>query len=187
MLQIMEEKDLVRRILAGEQSAYHEMIQKYQRLVYHMVARVVSNEQDCEELCQDVFIRIFDRVSAFKFDSKLSTWVATIAYRQALNHVRKTNRRQQEQDLDDVSYQIGTEDRSFEQQDYSAFIQQLIMQMPEQYRIVLTLYHLEGFSYPEIVNITQMPEGTVKNYLFRAKKKLMELSQPYFGIEIELP
>lgn len=187
MLQIMEERNLVRRIVAGEQSAYHEMIQQYQRLVYHMVARVVTNEQDCEELCQDVFIKIFERVGDFKFDSKLSTWIATIAYRQALNHVRKTNRKQKEQDIDEISYQIGLEDQRFEQQDFAEFVKRLIMQMPEQYRIVLTLYHLEGFSYPEIVNITQMPEGTVKNYLFRAKKKLLELSQPYFGVEIDMP
>lgn len=58
------------------------------------------------------------------------------------------------------------------------------MALPHQYRLILTLYHLEEMSYPEIVEITKMPEGTVKNYLFRARKKLKELLEPFAEKEL---
>ena len=91
-----------------------------------------------------------------------------------------------ETDLDKVAFETGHMDTRLEDQDFAKFIHKLIRQMPEQYRTVLTLYHLDGFAYPEIVEITGMPEGTVKNYLFRARKKLRELSEPFVGTEIHL-
>lgn len=180
----MDDKDLVKKILEGNQWAYRELIQKYQRLVVHMVARLVENDQDREELCQDVFVKVYEKLDTFHFDSRLSTWIATIAYRMAVNFLKKKKRRMDTEDLDSVRFEVGQEDLTLENLDYSAFIQSLVAQMPLNYRSVLTLYHLEGFSYPEIVEVTGMPEGTVKNYLFRARKKLKELSEPYIGKEI---
>lgn len=162
------------------------LISQHQRLVLHMIARLVDDERDREELCQDVFIKVYSSLSTFKQDSKLSTWIATIAYRMALNYLRNKKLQTPEDDIDNINFQVGHEDRSFENSDFSTFIQSLIKQMPVSYRTVLTLYYLEGFSYPEIVEVTQMPEGTVKNYLFRAKKKLKDLSKPYIGNEIDV-
>jgi len=181
----MDDRVLVNNILAGDQLAFRMLIEQHQRLVAHMIARLITDDRDREELCQDVFIKVYHSIGTFKFDSKLSTWIATIAYRMGLNLLRKQKRQVAEQDLDSIAFMVGKEDREFERQDYSDFVQSLVMQMPLPYRTVLTLYYLEGFSYPEIVKITEMPEGTVKNYLFRAKKKLKELSQPYIGNEIE--
>lgn len=181
----MDDRVLVQKVLAGDQWAFRELIQKYQRLVAHMITRLVDNDQDREELSQDVFVKVYESLSTFRYDSKLSTWIATIAYRMALNFLKKRKRRiQREEDLDKVDFQLGQEDLSVENLNYAAFIQSLIAQMPVHYRTVLTLYHLEGFSYPEIVEVTGMPEGTVKNYLFRARSKLKELSEPYIGKEI---
>lgn len=180
----MDEQSLVSRILTGDSGAFKELIATYQRLVIHMVGRLVDNDLDREELCQDIFIKVYDNLGNFKFDSKLSTWIATIAYRMAVNFLKKNKRRPVEQDLDQVAFEVGREDHSLEDEDFAKFIHQLIDQMPLNYRSVLTLYHLDGFSYPEIVEMTGMPEGTVKNYLFRARQKLKDLSIPYIGKEI---
>lgn len=181
----MDDRVLIKHILKGDQQAFRTLIAQHQRLVAHMVGRLVDNHEDREELCQDVFLKVYSSIQSFKFDSKLSTWIATIAYRMSVNYLRKHKSRPIEEDLDKVSFTQGVEDRVFEKEDYSAFIQKLVQQMPFNYRNVLTLFYLEGFSYPEIVKVTGMPEGTVKNYLFRAKKKLKELSEPYIGSEIE--
>lgn len=181
----MEDQELVSQILGGSQWAFRQLIDQYKRLVMHMITRVIDDDRDREELCQDVFVRVYEKLDGFHFESKLSTWIATIAYRLAINHLRKTKKRQEEQDIDQVAFQLGEHDRSVEQADYARFIQSLINQMPAPYRLVLTLFYLEGFSYPEIMEITDMPEGTVKNYLFRARHKLKELSIPYIGHEIE--
>lgn len=181
----MEDRELVAKIVSGNQWAFKQLIAKHQQLVGHMVARLVDDARDREELCQDVFVKVYEKLGEFKYDSKLSTWIATIAYRMAVNHLRKKKRKVEEQDLDQVQFELGGEDHSVESADYAVFIQSLIQQLPSPYRLVLTLFYMDGFSYPEIVEITNMPEGTVKNYLFRARKKLKELSAPYMGSEIQ--
>lgn len=180
----MEDRTLIQNVLNGDQLASRILIDQYKRLVIHAVARLVDNDQDREELCQDIFVKIFKNLGTFNFESKLSTWIATIAYRMSINYLKKKKRRYYEEDIDKVSFEIGAVDSSYEDIDYAQFINKLILQMPDNYRSVLTLYHLDGFSYPEIVEITGMPEGTVKNYLFRARKKLKELSEPLIGKEI---
>lgn len=180
----MNDQELVGLILSGDHHAFRQLIKQYQRLVEHMVARLIDNDEDREELCQDVFLKVYESLGSFKFDSRLSTWIATIAYRRSINFLKKTKKRALEDDLDSVEYAEGISDGSVEDQDYAKFIRNLIDRMPVPYKTVLTLYHLDGFSYPEIVEIMNMPEGTVKNYLFRARARLKELSEPLIGKEI---
>lgn len=180
----MEERSLVKQVLAGNQVALQLLIRQYQKLVTHMVWRLVKNKEDREEVCQDVFIKVYDSLSTFKFDSKLSTWIATIAYRMSLNHLKKFNRNKETEDLELVEFKLESSFNGVEEADFAKFIHQLIEQLPDTYKTILTLYHMEGFSYPEIVKVTGLPEGTVKSYLFRARKKLKELSEPWIGVEI---
>ena len=180
----MDEKDLVKRIVEGDPQAFKELIQQHQRLVSHMIGRLIDNDLDREELCQDVFIKVYDHIGKFKFDSKLSTWIATIAYRMAINFLKKHKRRPESANLDEVTFVTDTAANSLEDEDYAKFINTLIDQMPVKYKTVLTLFHIDGFTYPEIVEIMDMPEGTVKNYLFRARQKLKELSEPLIGKEL---
>jgi len=180
----MSDQELIKSILSGDQPAFRLLIKQHERLIMHMVYRLVDNEQDREELCQDIFMKVYDQLSKFNFDSKLSTWIATIANRMSINWLQKKNRQKVMEDIDKVDFKISQDHFDFESIDYSKFIHSLIAQMPPLYKNILTLYHLEGFSYSEIVEVTALPEGTVKNYLFRARNKLKELSLPYIGTEI---
>ena len=69
--------------------AFRLLIKQHERLVAHMIGRVVKNREESEELCQDVFLKVYEKLSEFSFKSKLSTWIATIAYRHAINQIRK--------------------------------------------------------------------------------------------------
>lgn len=182
----MEDQQLVREVINGNRKAYLDFIEKYKLLVVHMVGRIVTNDLDKEELCQDIFVKLYESLGSFKGNSKLSTWVATVSYRMAVNFARKKSKRKETVELDDVAFKVGHLDDYFEDQDFNRFIRGLIDQMPESYRVVITLFYLDGFSYPEIIDITGMPEGTVKNYLFRARQKLKALAEPYIGTEIEI-
>lgn len=182
----MEDQDLVKQVLNGNMRAYGILIDQHQLLVAHMVSRVISNDQDREELCQDIFVKVYESLGEFKGNSKLSTWIATISYRTAINFAKKQSRRNEVLELDDIAFKVGSIDDRFQSEDFNRFIRSIIDQMPASYRIVLTLFYLEGFTYPEIIEITNMPEGTVKNYLFRAKQKLKDLLLPYLGNEIEI-
>ncbi len=182
----MDDKELVSRVALGEEPAYRLFIKQYERLVMHIVIRIIDNDEDREEVAQDVFVKAIDKIQTFSFQSKLSTWVATIAYRHALNVAKKNKKWKDTEDLDQIAFSVGELDEGFEQQDMNRFVHEAIGQLPLPYRSILTMYHLDGFSYPEIVEMMKMPEGTVKNYLFRARKKLKELLQPYVEKEVLL-
>ncbi|MEP1033336.1 sigma-70 family RNA polymerase sigma factor [Ekhidna sp.] len=180
----MDEKQLVRQVLSGSDSAIRLLISKYERLVIHMVARVVSDNMDREELCQDVFVKVINKLNGFNFDAKLSTWIATIAYRMAVNFAKK--KKLDQVDLDHIEFKVGGEFQVTEKEDMKLFIHGLIDQLPVSYKTVLTLFYLDGFSYPEIVKITGMPEGTVKNYIHRAKSKLKKIIEEHARKEVAL-
>ena len=135
----MDEKQLVSKVINGSDSAIRLLISKYERLVIHMVARVVADDMDREELCQDIFLKIIDKLSTFHFDSKLSTWIATIAYRTAVNFAKK--KRLDQVDLEQVEFKVGSEAEITEEEDMKSFILKLVDQMPVHYKTVYTLYY----------------------------------------------
>jgi RNA polymerase sigma factor (sigma-70 family) len=180
-----DDRAFVSRVKNGDKQAFMLLIQQHERLVAHMVGRVVKRAEDREEVCQDVFLRVFDKINEFNFQSRLSTWIATIAYRHAINHIRR-----QKMELadwpDDEAWADSFVDTSdpegiLSEKDLEEWVIKLIDQLPVQYRTVLTLYHLEGMNYTEIGAVTEMPEGTVKNYLFRARNLLKEKVKQHLG------
>lgn len=182
-----DDRTLVSRVLTGDMQAFMQLIRQHERLVAHMVGRIVKNEEDREELCQDVFLRVHEKLGEFSFQSRLSTWIATIAWRQAINHLRK--KKMLFADIPDEAAfsKAFVEERNpetfAEERDLDVFVMKLVDELPAQYRVVLTLYHVDGMSYPEIEAVTKMPEGTVKSYLFRARNLLKEKVKAYLGKE----
>lgn len=182
-----DDRTLVSRVLNGDTQAFMLLIRQHERLVAHMVGRVVKSEEDREELCQDVFMKVHEKLSEFSFQSKLSTWIATIAYRQAINHLRKQKMFYSDIPEEEAFTKRFVEESNpetvAEERDIDDFVLKLVDQLPPQYKMVLTLYHVEGLHYPEIAEVTKMPEGTVKNYLFRARNLLKEKVKMYLGKE----
>jgi RNA polymerase sigma-70 factor (ECF subfamily) len=174
-----DDRALVSRVLSGDTQAFRALVRKHERLVAHMVGRLVKQQEDREELCQDVFMKVFDKLRDFNFQSQLSTWIATIAYRHAINHLRKKKIEITEFPPEIQEIQVD----EVEAQDIESYLLKLIDTLPLQYNVVLTLYHLEQKNYAEIGEITGMPEGTVKNYLFRARQLLKEKAKKYLSSE----
>lgn len=174
-----EDKVLVNKILDGNKSAFSLLIKRYEKMVAFMVSRIVLEEADVKDVCQEVFIKVYLNLDKFKFDSKLSTWIATIAYRYALNHLKKKKR----VSFSDISDEViidytqpeDTPLQKLQRDEKKEYIHKMVNSLPVQYRTVITLYHLNDFSYEEIAKITGMPDGTVKSYLFRARKILKDL------------
>lgn len=187
------ERERVQKILNGDTGAFQSFVEDYQRLVCHIVFRMVSNEADREELCQDVFMKIYQNIGKFEFKSKLSTWIASIAYHTCINYLKKKKVPLYD-DLSEAEQLAGKSissaygesfaesvrgdtpqpDELMITQDINRYLRAEINGLPVQYRTILTLYHLDGMSYKEIGEIMNLPEGTVKSYLFRARKRLKE-------------
>lgn len=173
----MNDNQLVEQILNGNNNAFRFLVANHQRLVLHVVGRIIQRQDEVEDICQEVFIKVFSKLKKFRGDSRLSTWIATIAYNTSITHLRKQVRRG-EQSYDDNPVLIAkVMDNSLnhkvvEKAEAKKYLMQQIETLPVNYRTVLTLYHLEEFSYKEIEEITGMPEGTIKSYLSRARKLL---------------
>lgn len=184
-----ETRALIASIKAGNTAAYQSFIEKYKRLVIHIVSRMVSNATDREDLCQDVFVKVYQHLNAFRYQAKVSTWIAKIAYNTCINHLQKKkiplfdDRTPETESLENVTGNHALPDLFVEDQDVASRLQGEINRLDIRYRTILTLYHLEEMSYAEIGKIMDMPEGTVKSHLFRARKQLKEKLLSKYRIE----
>jgi RNA polymerase sigma-70 factor (ECF subfamily) len=173
----MNDGDLVQQILNGNSNAFRFLVSKHQRLVAHIVGRIVQRREDVEDISQEVFMKVYRKLKLFRGDSKLSTWIAKIAYNTSISHIRRSKNELSYDETpalvanesDEMLNQIG-----IEREEAKKYLLELIEELPVHYRTVLTLFHLEEFSYREIEEITEMPEGTIKSYLSRARKILKE-------------
>ena len=165
---------LVNRIRHGDRDAFRTMVDQHKRLVSHVIYRVAGHIADHEDLCQDVFLKVYQNIHKFREDSKLSTWIAQIAYNTSINYLRKKKPSFYEDDkaiLATFQDDVEQPDLETERKDIQSRIAEAIDHLPVPMKTIITLYHLEEMTYKEICDAMDMPEGTVKSYLFRARKK----------------
>jgi len=180
----MDDWQLIRNILEGKDGAFEVLIENYKKLVIHIVFRMIYHPSDREDICQDVFMKIFQNLSSFRQEAKLSTWIGRIAYNSCLNHLdkKKTNLLEDywrpEQNWEDVQGDSASPAEAAELSDLKTKVQWEMGKMPAKHRTALTLFHVDGLGYEEIAEVMNLPEGTIKSYLFRArhylKKKMMD-------------
>jgi RNA polymerase sigma-70 factor (ECF subfamily) len=172
----MNDSELINQILNGNMNAFTFLVSRYQKLVVHITGRLIQRQDELEDVCQDVFLKVYQNLGKYRNECKLSTWIATIAYNTSINYLRKFKKGDEVNQDDSISLRNLTDfvNHDYEQKDLHRYIREQIENLPIHYRTVLTLFHLEEFSYQEIEQITGMPEGTVKSYLFRAKALLKE-------------
>jgi RNA polymerase sigma factor (sigma-70 family) len=172
----MNDSELINQILNGNMNAFTFLVSRYQKLVIHITGRLIQRQDELEDVCQDVFLKVYQNLGKYRNECKLSTWIATIAYNTSINYLRKFKKGDEVNQDDSSALKNLTDFGSgdYEQTDLHRYIREQIEKLPIHYRTVLTLFHLEEFSYQEIEQITGMPEGTVKSYLFRAKALLKE-------------
>ena len=180
----MQESNLIEQVKRGNTNAFRFIVANHQKLVAHIVGRIVLDRDEIQDVCQEVFIKVYQRINEFRGESRFSTWIASIAYHQCLNHLRKKRRLNEVNFDEDKSVDnLKTEtdpDRIFENNETKRVLKSVVESLPLAYRTVITLFYLEEFSYVEIEQITGMPEGSIKSNLFRArailKEKLMNSS-----------
>jgi RNA polymerase sigma-70 factor (ECF subfamily) len=184
----IDERELVKRILDEDREAFLTFIDHYERLVKHVVFRMVDDDRDREELCQDVFMRAYRYLDGFRFESKLSTWLARIARNTCLNHLEKKevplyadeapSPEGETPDARAVLNRVPDSDAEVAEaavdRQRREVVREGIDALSEHYRTALTLYHLEGMSVSQISEVMDNPEGTAKSHLYRGRKKLKD-------------
>lgn len=171
----IDERNIIQEILDGKSNRYEYFLNKYGELVFGLIVRIVSCQEDAEELTQDVFLKAFQQLSSFKAESSFSTWIYRIATNTALSSIRK--RKYDVLHLDDAAYanlsdsqmDEALEDDSEEQlQRLSIAIEQLNADEPA----LITLYYMNNIPLAEVSTILGMSENNAKVKLHRTRKKL---------------
>lgn len=177
------------KVLGGDTNAFASIIQNTEGLVTQIVFKMISCAEDRKDIAQDIYLRAFKSLPGFRYQSKLSTWIAQISYNTCLTYLEKKklvllDNRDEHSDTDDDSLELvgvqsaivlfnQTENDIF-QRELNEILKSEIELLSPLRRTLITLYHNEELSYEEIARITQLPEGTVKSYLFRARRSLKD-------------
>ena len=194
------EIQVIQRVLQGEVNDFETLVQRYQNLVAHIVFRMVSQHADREEICQEVFIKAFQNLASFRFESKFSTWIGRITYNTCINYLKKKKIPLVQDELAPAPYahngasgaslpitrslhtQASRPDELYERDELADLVQGEIDHLPPAYRVIVTLFHQEDMSIKDIASVLRLPEGTVKSHLFRArniiKNRLLAEYQP---------
>lgn len=185
---IPTDRQLVDPVLGGDTPAFGEIISMTEGLVAQIVCRLISNEEDRKDIVQDIYLKVFHHLKGFRFQSKLSTWVAQIAYNTCSSQLQKRHLSWHvlpDGEMDGAGSGPGSgrqhtiraaeeTDGSILKKELTGILQAEIGQLPPLYQTLISLYHQEELTYQEMAQITGLPEGTVKSYLFRARKMLKE-------------
>jgi RNA polymerase sigma-70 factor (ECF subfamily) len=178
------DRELVEAVLARRAGAFERLVREYQGLVAHIVYRIVRHADTVDELSQETFLRVHRRLDQFRHDSSLKAWIGRVAYTIALRHVEKQG----------ASITIADDAERFEreaaeedvestrsEQEAAAMVRQAVGALPPLQRTIVSLYHLEELSIPEIGEITGLPAGTIKSHLFRTRRQLREMLEARLG------
>jgi RNA polymerase sigma-70 factor (ECF subfamily) len=170
---------LVARVLAGDERAERELYDRHVDRVYRLSYRMVGDADLAADCTQETFIRVFSRLSTFRGEAALSTWITSIAFSVVYNGLRRVKRaRETETDLDQAAEAPAPR---MAEPDLKTSLQQAIDGLPEGYRTVFVMHDVEGFTHDEIARALGIQEGTSKAQLSRARAKLRRSLSAFAG------
>ncbi len=187
-LRNLPDADLVALAQEGREAAYRELVRRYERPVFSLIFRMVRDREVSEDLAQDTFIKVLNHIDKYRPEFKLSSWLFKIANNVAIDHLRK---RQLETvsidgspnalsaaEVEATSFDVVARQESaldeMEARELGSAIERAIQQLRPEYRACIMLRHVEGRSYEEIAATLDLPLGTVKTYIHRARHQLRD-------------
>ena len=167
----INERELVERCRRGDEAAFEELIDGYKNLVFALIARTVQDRSRAEDLAQEVFLRIYRGLPYFRGEAHLSTWIYRIvANAVSLDHGRTPRA----MSLDDERVRDratpSVSDRRFGDLELRDRLEKAIARLPSNYRLLVGAHYLDGVHYEDLAEALQIPLGTVKTQLYRAKQ-----------------
>jgi RNA polymerase sigma-70 factor, ECF subfamily len=176
------DRDLVATAVSGTEGSFEELVRRYQRPISAYVYRMVGNYESALDLTQEIFIKVYNSLDRYRSEFKFSTWIYKIAHNAAVDHLRRTATREQslvvgpEGDQFDLPIESSrpSPEQESERRERRVEIETVVRTLPSNYRELIILRHSQDLSYEEIVEVTGLPLGTVKNRLFRAREMMRQ-------------
>ena len=169
-----DERALIERCQTGDDIAFGELVDRYKNLVYGMVWRMLGNRSQTDDLAQDVFLKVYRGLPYFRGEARLSTWIFRIV---ANVCSQERSRRTAELPGAVPAREQGSSDGAFAGLELRDRLDKAIAQLPENYRVLIAAHYLDGVRYEALAEALDIPVGTVKTHLYRAKRRLRELLQ----------
>ncbi len=164
------------KVLQGDTNAFAYLINRYKDMVYTIAIKIVKSHEDAEEVAQDSFLKAYEKLDSFKGNSKFSTWLYTIVYRNSITKIRK--KKVATSDIDEYVMDNYSEGHEFPQLEaikngeQQKYVREAIDRLPEKDALLITLFYMNESSVEEIEQITNLTQSNIKVKLFRARKKL---------------
>jgi RNA polymerase sigma-70 factor (ECF subfamily) len=181
-LTVATDRELVATAVTGVEGSFEELVRRYQRPISAYVYRMVGNYESALDLTQEIFIKVYNSLERYRAEFKFSTWIYKIAHNAAVDHLRRTATREHslmigpEGDQFDLPIDSGrlSPEQESERRERRVEIETVVRALPANYRELIILRHSQDLSYEEIVEVTGLPLGTVKNRLFRAREMMRQ-------------
>jgi RNA polymerase sigma-70 factor, ECF subfamily len=168
-IQTSEEKELVLRVQKGDRNAQYIMYKQYIDAMYHTVLRILNNSTDAQDVAQECFVKVFEKINSFRGESTIGAWIKKIAINTAINSLRQ-KKRNLEYSFDDIpELQLLVEEDTTVNILNNKMIHDAVLNLPSGCRAVLNLYIFEGYSHKEVADILEITESTSKTQYRRAK------------------
>ena len=166
-----DDATLIAATLEGRSEAFGTLVERYDRAVYNLCLRTLRDPEEAKDATQEAFFKAFRALRTFRPEAKFSTWIFSIAYHACCDRLQR-RKRFTDAELPDRADAGPGPALLAERSDEAQALRAAIDALPEKYRAVITLYHLQGRQYDEIAEVLKLPMGTVKTHLFRAKELL---------------
>lgn len=184
----LPDADLVALAQQGREAAYREILRRYERPVFSLIFRMVRDREIAEDLAQDSFIKVLNHIDRYRPEFKLSSWLFKIANNVAIDHLRKRHvdtismdgspHARTAAEIEATSIEIAAKQETaleeLENRELGSAIERAIAQLRPEYKACIMLRHVEGRSYEEIATTLDLPLGTVKTYIHRARHQLRD-------------
>lgn len=170
--------ELIRRFNEGEESAFRFLVLKHKDKVRNLVFLTIGNRELIDDVSQDVFISVFNKLRDFRFESQFTTWLYRITVNKCKDHLRKIKIRSIFVPIKDSDDEPGYKSAT-EYVDTSEIVQSAISKLPDKLKVPLIMREVDGLSYKEIADALECEVGTIKSRIFRARESLKILLQPF--------
>jgi RNA polymerase sigma-70 factor (ECF subfamily) len=182
----LTDQDVVLRARSGQEAAYRELIRRYERPIFALLFRMVRDRELAEDLAQETFVKALNAIDSYRPEFKFSSWIFKIANNAAIDHLRRREldtlsldgspHAETPEAMQATALQIGARQESpldtVEAKELGTAIEAAIGSLRPEYRSCILLRHVEGRAYEEIAEMLNLPLGTVKTYIHRARNEL---------------
>lgn len=169
------EQQLVEACIRGDRSAQLSLYNRYSKAMYNTCLRMLRSEADAEDALQTAFVEVFGKLDSFRFESTLGAWIKRIVVNTCINHLKKRRLVTIDWDEQIPEPQVASEEYDDDHNLEVERIRKAILELPDGYRTVFSLYLLEGYDHAEIGQILNISETTSKSQYSRARQKLRQI------------